>query len=103
MSGPARAKVYRNLELRQAWLGLEPLDAILLAAWFWLLSVVNAGGLGWNVLAALVSYAGLRLAKRGRPDGYLAALLRFHTRGPFHSAAAGDSDMRPFPPARAGR
>lgn len=85
-----RAKVYRNIELRQEWLGLEPFDAVGLGGLAWLLMLVNRGGLAWNLVALAIAYAGLRIAKRGKPEGYTTTLIRFFVRRPFYSAAARD-------------
>src|SRR5262249_20105954 len=93
-----RARVYRNVDLRQSLLGLEPFDAVALGAVAWLLMLVNRGGLTWNVLALVLAYAGLRIVKRGKPEGYTTTLLRFYLRRPFFSAAAPDRKLagRPF-------
>jgi hypothetical protein len=88
-----RAKVYRNVELRQEWLGLEPFDAVALGALAWLLMLINRGGMAWNILALVVAYAGLRIAKRGKPEGYTTTLIRFFVRRPFYSAAAPDTQL----------
>ncbi len=95
----ARARVYRNIELRTHLLGLEPFDLLALGALAWLLMLVNRGGLTWNVLALVLAYAGLRIAKRGKPEGYTTTLFRFYLRRPFFSAAAPDRKLagRPFP------
>ena len=95
----ARARVYRNIELRTHLLGLEPFDLIILGAVAWLLMVVNRGGLAWNLVALVMAYAGVRIAKRGKPEGYTTTLLRFYLRRPFFSAAAPDTKLagRPFP------
>lgn len=94
MSEPlARARVYRNIELRQEWLGLEPFDAVALGAFAWLLMLVNRTGIAWNLVALVIAYAGLRIAKRGKPEGYTTTLLRFYLRRPFFSAAAPDTKL----------
>jgi hypothetical protein len=100
MSQLQRAKVYRNIELRQQWLGLEPFDAIALGALAWLLMLFNAGALGWNLLVVVLAFVGVRVLKRGKPEGYTAGLIRFYlVRRPFFSAAAPDleSAEHPFP------
>ena len=89
----ARARVYRNVELRQEWLGLEPFDAVALGALAWLLMLVNRNGIAWNVLALVIAYAALRIAKRGKPEGYTTTLLRYYLRRPFFSAAAPDEKL----------
>lgn len=94
----ARARVYRNIELRQEWLGLEPFDAVALGAFAWLLMLINKSGIAWNLLALATAYVGLRIAKRGKPEGYTTTLLRYFVRRPFYSAAAPDRklDGTPF-------
>jgi hypothetical protein len=100
-----RARVYRNIDLPQEWLGLEPFDALGLGAVAWLLMLVNRGGLGWNLVALGVAYATVRVAKRGKPEGHTTTLIRFYVRSPFSSAAAPDRKARAFeggkPPQRA--
>jgi hypothetical protein len=101
----ARAKVYRNVDLRQEWLGLEPFDVVMLGAVAWLLMLVNRDGLAWNLLALVAAYVALRVAKRGKPEGYTTTLIRYFARRPFYSAAAPDAQLadRPFPHAAAAR
>lgn len=102
----SRARVYRNVELRQELLGLEPFDALGLGALGWLLMVLNRHSLGLNLLALALAYVGVRAAKRGQPPGHTTALVRFYLRRPFFSAAADDREgaAHPFPfgPARSG-
>ncbi len=93
----ARARVYRNVELRQEWLGLEPFDAVVLGAMAWLLMLVNRSGLAWNLMALALAYVGLRIAKRGKPEGYTTTLVRFYLRRPFYSAAAPDRKLGGHP------
>ena len=95
----ARARVYRNIELRQEWLGLEPFDAIALGALTWLLMLVARGALAWNLLILATAYGTLRVWKRGKPEGFTTTLLRFYLRRPFYSAAAPDTQLPPFAPA----
>jgi hypothetical protein len=101
----ARAKVYRNIELRQEWLGLEPFDALALITAAWVLLALSRRGLLWNVAILVVLYAGLRIVKRGKPEGYTTALVRHYVRRPFFSALAPDAEgvRHPFLGARAGR
>ncbi len=101
MTTAHRAPVYRNVELRQQWFGLEPLDAIGLAALFWLLCLVNRDGFAWNAVVGLAAYGGIRVAKRGKPEGHTSAIVRFYLRGSVFSAAAPDTEVaeRPFRPA----
>lgn len=98
MTQLARARVYRNVELRQQWLGLEPVDAIALGGLAWLLMLVNRHGLGWNVLVVVVAFFALRLFKRGKPEGHTTAVLKHYVRKPFFSAAAPDAQaaLHPF-------
>jgi hypothetical protein len=101
----ARAKVYRNLELRQQLVGLEPFDALGLGALLWVLMVFNRPALGWNLLFLIAAYAALRVVKRGKPEGYTTSVLRFYfARRPFFSAAARDQNLQdnPFPSAPRG-
>jgi len=93
----ARAKVYRNVELRQEWLGLEPFDAVALGAFAWLLMLINKSGIAWNILALVIAYAGLRIAKRGKPEGFTTTLIRYFVRRPFYSAAAPDRKLTGHP------
>jgi len=94
----ARAKVYRNIELRQELVGLEPLDAVSLGVAAWILMIVNRAVL-WNLLALAILYVAVRIAKRGKPEGFTTTLLRYHLRHPFFSAAAPDEKLAiwPFP------
>jgi len=89
----ARAKLYRNVELRQEWLGLEPFDAVALGALAWLLMLINRSGLAWNLLLLVIAYASVRIAKRGKPEGYTTTLIRYFVRRPFYSAAASDLQL----------
>ncbi len=89
----ARAKVYRNVELRQEWLGLEPFDAVALGALAWLLMLINRNGLAWNLLLLVIAYTGIRIFKRGKPEGYTTTLIRYYVRRPFYSAAAPDMQL----------
>ena len=93
-----RAKVYRNVELRQEWLGLEPFDALALGALVWVLMLLYSHALGWNLLILVSAWVGLRLLKRGRPPGFTTALVRFYlVRRPFFSAAARDLELVAHP------
>jgi hypothetical protein len=91
--------VYRNVELRQQWLGLEPIDALALGVLAWLLLTFNRSAFGWNALLLAAGYVGMRIGKRGKPDGYTTSLARFYLRRPFHSAAGRDvvGAAHPFP------
>ena len=95
----SRARVYRNVELRQEWLGLEPFDAITLGALAWLLMLVARDAMAWNLVLLASAYGGLRLWKRGKPEGTTTTLLRFYLRRPFLSAAAPDTQLPPWAPS----
>jgi hypothetical protein len=94
-----RHRVYRNIELKQQFLGLEMLDALALGGVAWVLMLVNKSGLGWNIFIVLAGYVLLRVVKRGKPDGWTTTVLRFYSRRPYFSAAANDQFGRqhPFP------
>jgi len=98
MSTPLRrARVYRNVELPQQWLGLEPFDALGVITLGWLLMLVNRAGMGWNALLLVLTYAGLRLGKRGKPEGFTRSVVRHYLRRPFFSAAARDRQAAAHP------
>ena len=102
MTPLSRAKVYRNVELRQQWLGLDLFDLVLVAALFTVLLLVNRRAIGWHVLVVALAIAGLRFLKRGKPEGYTTTLVRFYlVRKPFFSGAADDVQgaARPFLPS----
>lgn len=67
MSAPDRARVYRNIELRQRWLGLDPLDLFGVGGLAWLLNVMSSGTVGWNLLLVAAAAVVLRLWKRVTP------------------------------------
>ena len=94
-----RAKVYRNIDLRQQWFGLEVLDALALIFLLVPLIVLNKQGVFWNALVLLVAYVGLRVLKRGKPEGWTTSVIRHYVRPPFYSAAAPDviGAAHPFP------
>ena len=94
----ARAPVYRNIDRRQQWLGLEPVDAVGLGAILWLLLTFHRGALAVNLLVVVVCFVGLRVAKRGKPSGYTTALVRYSlSRRAFLSAAEPDVVGRQHP------
>jgi hypothetical protein len=97
--GLPSARVYRNVELRQQIFGLEQMDAVVLGFLTFVLMLANRHGVAWNVVVLLIAYAGLRVYKRGKPEGYLMTLGRFYFRRPFFSAAASDTEgaAHPFP------
>ena len=89
------AKVYRNVELRLQWFGLEPVDWFALGALAWLLVVVNRHAMAANFLLIVIVAAFLRIIKRGKPENYTLAVVQFYfLRKPFLSAAAADP-LRP--------
>jgi hypothetical protein len=100
VTAPGRAKVFRNIELRQKWLGFEPVDLFLLGILAWLLNLVSSRTVGWNLLGCAVAGGALRFWKRGKPDGFTSTLLRYYLRRPFYSAAARDREgaLHPFEP-----
>ena len=59
----ARAKVYRNVERRQEWLGLEPFDALAILALLWVLMLLYRHALTFNLLAVVSAW----VAGFGRP------------------------------------
>jgi hypothetical protein len=93
MAELGRAKVYRNVELRQEFAGIEPIDGLLLGGLFGLLALFNRHAAAWNLLLTLIAYAALRVGKRGKPDGYTTTLLRFFARRSFYSAASLDQEQ----------
>jgi hypothetical protein len=105
MSAPDRAKVYRNIELRQRWFGLDPVDLFALGGLAWLLNLLSSGTVGWNLLVVAIGAAALRIWKRGKPEGYTTALLRFYLRRSLFSAAARDVQVavHPFAPTPHGK
>lgn len=93
-----RTKVYRNVERRQQWLGLEPFDALALGALLWVLMMLYRHALAWNALFVVSAWTALRLLKRGRPPGFTAALVRFYlVRRPHFSAIARDVELAAHP------
>jgi hypothetical protein len=91
-AGAPAAKVYRNAQRRQEWLGIEPLDAVGLGGLLWLLELVNSDGLALNALCVALAYTAFRILKRGKPQGYTRALARFYlVKRPHFSAATPDS------------
>ncbi len=88
------AKVFRNVEIRIAWLGLEPVDWFGLGALAWLLVLVNRQALSANFLLIAVLATALRIVKRGKPEHHSLALVQFYLlRRPFLSAAAKDQAL----------
>src|SRR5262245_45459855 len=101
MSTLRRARVYRNVELPQQWLGLEPFDALGVITLGWFLMLVNRGAVGLNLLVLVLAYGAVRIGKRGKPEGFTRSLIRHYLRLPIFSGAAPDRQAaaRPFPVA----
>lgn len=91
-----RAAVFRNLERRQEWLGLEIPELLALGFVMSMLMFVARHAFAWNFALVIVCAVTLRITKRGKPSGYVLALVRFYGRRPFHSAAARDARLQPF-------
>ena len=91
-----RAPVFRNLERRQEWLGLEIPELLALGFVMSTLMFFARHAFAWNFALVIVCAVVLRITKRGKPSGYLLSLVRFYGRRPFHSAAARDSRREPF-------
>ena len=70
-------KVYRNINAVDKFLGMELADGCILLLAFFLAFMVNREGLFTNALLLLAIYFGLRVLKRGKPDGYMLVLARF--------------------------
>jgi hypothetical protein len=69
-------KVYRNIELRILFFGLELIDLLVLAILF--VVIFNASDhLIVNLLVMISAYCGLRLFKQDKPAGYTLHLARF--------------------------
>lgn len=95
-----RARVYRNIGLQSSYLGLELSDLFALGIVGWLFLTFNPGALGINALGVILTYAAIRIGKRGKPAGYTLDLLRYSaSRRVFLSAAQPDKAGRahPFP------
>lgn len=93
-----RARVYRNIERRAQYLGLEPIDILALAIVLWGVMTFNRGALAVNGLAMVVCYVALRVAKRGKPDGYTTDVIRYAlSRRIFLSAGEPDAKGRRHP------
>ena len=91
-------RVYRNIERRQEWFGLEPFDLLGLGFLGWLLMLLYRRALLWDALILVVATVGLRLLKRGKPAGYTSSLVRFYLiRKPFFSATAPDLELEAHP------
>lgn len=76
-------RVYRNVNAADKLLGLELADGAVLVLVFFLAFTLNKNGLFSNLAALAAVYAGLRALKRGKPDGYMLALVRYVLAGRF--------------------
>ena len=99
------AKVFRNVEIRIQWLGLEPFDWFALGGIAWLLVLINRHALAANFLLIAIVATGLRIVKRGKPEDHTLALFEFYfLRKPFLSAAAKDpkrfAEIQRFEPGK---
>ena len=70
-------KVYRNINTKDKFLGLELVDGCFLLFVFFLAFMIRREGLFGNCLLLVCVYLGLRALKRGKPDGYLLVLARY--------------------------
>ena len=90
METTARAKIHRNLERRPTLWGLEMQDLVctaLLASVMNLIFGKTAIGAYATFLPPALLGAVLFLCKRGKPDGFLVHLVRYHASPGFYSAA----------------
>ena len=89
MEPPATSTVHRNLDGKPKILGMEIQDVVLLGL---LASALNLifGGTDFGAAATfgppLILGPVLALCKRGKPEGYVADLVRFHTTPGFYGA-----------------
>jgi hypothetical protein len=72
-----REPVHRNIDRRHQYLGLEPVDCLALMTLLWVLFAVNPDALPLNALVLAISYVALRVAKRGKPEGYTTDAVRY--------------------------
>ena len=70
-------RVFRNINTKDKFLGLELVDGCFLLFVFFLAFMVRREGLFGNALLLVFVYFGLRALKRGKPDGYLLVLGRY--------------------------
>jgi hypothetical protein len=75
-----RVPVYRNLSREPELLGLEPMDALLLGSLVWVLQTCIKPGMPVLLLTLVITYAALRLWKRGKPPGYTGTVARYAAR-----------------------
>lgn len=95
------ATVYRNIERRQEFIGLEFVDALVVAVVLWAVMMFHQGHFFVNAAIVGACFGALKLYKRGKPRGYTTALFRFGARIVLRratlSAATADTQTRPFP------
>ncbi len=70
-------RVYRNINAKDKFLGLELADGCLLLLVFFLAFSLNKESLFVNALILFLAFFGLRVLKRGKPDGYMLCLTRY--------------------------
>ena len=77
MTAMTPIKVFRNINLKDKFMGLELVDGCILLVVFFAAFMVNKESLFVNALVLVGAYLGLRTLKRGKPDGYLLCLVRY--------------------------
>lgn len=94
-----RAHVYRNIDQRSDFFGLELADLFVSAVAGWLASMIGGSSVSAPVFAFGGAVLTLRFLKLGAPPGYTTALAKFMCRPAHFSAAAPDAELaaRPFP------
>ncbi|MDE2491538.1 MAG: hypothetical protein KGM24_11870 [Elusimicrobia bacterium] len=83
-------KVYRSINAADRLFGLELADGAVLLLVFFLAFTFNRTGLFANVLALVIAFVGLRLLKRGKPEGYVRDLTRHVLASRFKALSAFD-------------
>src|ERR1700760_2177825 len=95
----ARAPVYRNIDRRIEWFGIEPLDAAFVALGVSLLMLLSPDTFALDLLAGVGLCVILRVVTRNKPDGYLQAYARFYfARSPVFCALEPDTEIDSQPP-----
>lgn len=96
-----RAHVFRNIERRQEFLGLEFVDALAVAIVLWLVMTFHPGHFFVNGALVALCLGAIKLAKRGQPKGYTTSVFRYTARALLRrsvlSAAAPDREGRAHP------
>ncbi len=69
-------KTYTHLDKKERMFGIEVLDFLLLAVVYAVVFTVSRN-IFINIAVVVAVYVGLRLYKRGKPQGYTATLVRF--------------------------